>query len=111
MFGRTNTAATLDDGVLWANTSITIFLLTFNLKCGGVLVMIHGGGFVGEFHVFGRWLNLGAMAVQCVREAVEALGFARAAKFPPSEIVPGEMIPTRNHPPMKSSHLWGHRFK
>ena len=39
------------------------------------------------------WRNLGYLAVQCVPEAVYALGFATGAKISPSEISPGEKVP------------------
>ena len=44
------------------------------------------------------WRNPGALAVQRVREAVSALGFAMA-KNSPSELFPGGITPARNHTP------------
>ena len=46
------------------------------------------------------WRDLGALAVQCAREAVQASGFAGAAKLSPSEIVPGDITPVRSYPPV-----------
>ena len=43
--------------------------------------------------------NLRAWAVECVRGAVGALGFAKMAKFCPSEMFPGEILPARHYPP------------
>ena len=42
--------------------------------------------------------NLGISEVQRAREAVQALGFPRVAKFSPSEISPSEIIPAQNYP-------------
>ena len=45
--------------------------------------------------------------MQRVREAVYALGFARAAKSSPSQIFPGELVPARNSPPScTSTAVW-----
>jgi len=46
-----------------------------------------------------RWRNLRALAVQCVREAVSALGFPMVAQIAPSENFPSDIIPARNSPP------------
>ena len=45
------------------------------------------------------WRKLGALAVQCVREAVCAVRFARVAKFHTSEMFPGKTVAARNYPP------------
>ena len=88
------------------------------LACGGAywpLAFEQGGGGMISWgnsvsqeggHIF-PWRNLGALAVQCVPEAVQAVGFARAAKFPPPNISPAKQSPRRSPPPPVSRQYAG----